>query len=293
MNILTFDIEEWYIEKYYKGADKTRYQAFDSMLLRILELLDRHHTKATFFCLGALVHDFPHVVKEIAAQGHEIGCHSLNHRWINKMTQEEFYEDTYKAVSMLREATGQPVTSFRAPAFSIGSDNPWAFEVLAKCGIMNDASIFPGTRDFGGFPTFSSHGYPCQVSYGGIVINEFPITMTKLPILHKEIAYSGGGYFRLLPISFVKNRMRNSQYNMCYFHIADLLDFKSELMSRAQYERYFSEPGTLKNRIMRYAKSNIGRTRALKGLEALLEDFEFGSITQERKKLKFTDTITL
>lgn len=293
MNLLTFDIEEWYIEKFYKNADKSKYQAYDEMLLRILDLLDKHNTKATFFCLGSLVEHFPYVIKEIAARGHEIGCHSLNHRWVNKMTEREFYEDTYAAVSALRDVTGQEVVSYRAPAFSIGESNKWAFEVLAKCGIKNDASIFPGVRDFGGFPSFGGDNIPCKIEYRGFEILEFPITMTRLPIIGKNIAYSGGGYFRLLPINFIKSKMELSDYVMCYFHIADLLDFKSKLMTKEEFERYFDEPGSFSNRLKRYAKSNIGRTRAFRGLNSLLNDFSFYSISNASDNLETYTKIKL
>ena len=293
MNILTFDIEEWYIEKFYKNAEAVKYKAYDYMLFRILDLLDKHNTKATFFCLGSLVEHFPYVIKEIDARGHEIGCHSLNHRWVNKMTEKEFYEDTYAAVSALRDATGQEVLSYRAPAFSIGESNKWAFDVLAKCGIKNDASIFPGIRDFGGFPSFGLGNTPCKIQYNGIEILEFPITMTKLPILGKSIAYSGGGYFRLLPINFIKSKIEQSNYAMCYFHINDLLDFKSKFMTKVEYERYFNEKGTFKDRLIRYAKANIGRKRAFLGLTTLLSDYEFFSVHEASKRSEHFPIINL
>lgn len=283
MNILSFDIEEWYIEKFYKGAEEWKYQAYDSMLSRILDALDEHSLKATFFCLGALVEHFPHVVKKIANAGHEVGCHSNNHRWINKMTPDEFLADTRDAVSALQDCTGNKVISFRAPAFSIGETNKWAFEVLSECGIENDASIFPGTRDFGGFPSFTGGSKPCRVKYKDCEINEFPITMGVLPIIGKEIAYSGGGYFRLLPLKFVKSQMNNSDYVMCYFHIADLIDFKSPMMTKAEFEGYFKEPGTLKNRLIRYIKSNLGRKRSFKGLNSLLDSYKFVTVRDASK----------
>lgn len=246
MKILTFDIEEWFIEKHFKTDSPLKYKIYDETLDRILDLLEEHSTKATFFCLGALVKHFPHVIKKIAKAGHEIGCHSNNHRWINKMTPDEFMSDTKEAISALQDCTGLKVVSFRAPAFSIGASNKWAFEILSECGIKNDASIFPGIRDFGGFPSFSGDDKPCHVRYKDKVITEFPITMTKLPFINKKIAYSGGGYFRLLPLHFVKKQMRSSDYVMCYFHIADLLDTKSKLMTKHEYEEYFKEAGTIK-----------------------------------------------
>lgn len=280
MNILSFDIEEWYIEKFYKSGEAWKYKAYDEMLDKILNLLEEHNIKATFFCLGALVEHFPYVIKKIAEHGHEIGCHSLNHRWVNKQTYDEFFDDTYKAVQELQNCAGSKVESFRAPAFSIGESNKWAFEALVKCGIKNDASIFPGMRDFGGFPSFSGGSVPSRVIYKDSIVNEFPITMGSLPIIGKQIAYSGGGYFRLLPLSFVKSQMNMADYVMCYFHIADLLDFKSKLMTRQEYERYFKEEGSLKNRIIRYAKSNLRRKRAFAGLSSLVSEYKFLTVRQ-------------
>ncbi|MDE6005933.1 MAG: polysaccharide deacetylase family protein [Muribaculaceae bacterium] len=288
MNILSFDVEEWYIVKHFLSADPKKYQAYDIMLERILDLLDEHQEKATFFCLGALVKEFPHVVKAIANRGHEVGCHSHIHGWINKMKPEEFRKDLMLAINDLEDATGKKVESFRAPAFSIGESNKWAFEILAECGIKNDASIFPAMRDFGGFPAFEGGSKPCRISYKGIEINEFPITLTKLPIVGKEIAYSGGGYFRLLPLSFVKSRMKDADYGMCYFHIVDLLDFKSKMMTKEEYESYFKEAGTLKNRMIRYMKSNLGRKRAFAGLSALLDTFDFCTVEEAASIMDLT-----
>lgn len=113
---------------------------------------------------------------------------------------------------------------------------------------------------------------------GDAVLNEFPITLEPLPLIGKKIAYSGGGYFRLLPLSFVKSRMERASYVMCYFHLADLVDFHSRLMSAEDYERYFKQPGTFKNRVLRYVKSNVGRKRSFSGLSSLLENYHFMSV---------------
>lgn len=291
MNILTFDIEEWSIEKEYYDR-KERYAEYDRLLDHILEQLDLHDIKATFFCLGKIALEFPHVIKKIEAGGHEIGSHSHSHKWINKMTPEEFREDTRQAVSAIEDLIGKKVKSFRAPAFSIGESNNWAFEILAEFGIENDASIFPGTRDFGGFPNFTEQR-PCIIQHNGIRINEFPIPLYSLPIINKRIAYSGGGYFRLLPFGFVKKRVESSDYTMCYFHIEDIMTEKSALRSKSEYEEYFKEPGTLKNRYMRYFKSNIGRRNALRHLDTLLRSFTFCSIESYINSNKIETSIIL
>lgn len=277
MNTLTFDIEEWSLEKDYFGNHKEKYVEFDRILDVILETLAQNDTTATFFCLGKIASDFPYVVKKIAALGHEIGSHSHAHKWVNKMTPDEFREDTHAAVSALEDLSGVKVKSFRAPAFSIGESNKWALEILSEAGIENDASIFPGVRDFGGFPNFNEQK-PCRIKYKGCQLNEFPIPLYPLPLVGKQIAYSGGGYFRMLPLSFVKKRMTASDYNMSYFHIADLLTEKTPLQSREDFEAYFKEPGPLHRRLMRYLKSNIGRENALTNMQELIKTFSFTSI---------------
>ena len=292
MNILTFDIEEWSIEKEYHGGRKDKYAEFDRLLDHILGRLSECGIKATFFCLGKIASDFPHVIKKIDAAGHEVGSHSHAHKWVNKMTPEEFREDTRQAVGAIEDLIGKKVRSFRAPAFSVGESNRWAFEILAENGIKNDASIFPGARDFGGFPAFTEQR-PCIVDYNGIRINEFPIPLCSLPIINKKIAYSGGGYFRLLPLWFVKKRMMSSPYNMCYFHIGDVLAGKSGLMSKAEYEEYFKEPGSLRNRCLRHLKSNVGRGSAMKNLDELVATFKFRSIEASADSISPEDVVII
>ena len=101
IKILTFDTEEWYIEKTYRGAHEEKYRSYDAMLETLLGLLEDRGLKATFFCVGRLVDDFPYVIKKIDAAGHEIGCHSNAHQWLNTMTDKDVYEDTHTAIDKL------------------------------------------------------------------------------------------------------------------------------------------------------------------------------------------------
>ena len=148
MNILTFDIEEWFIEKNYFGGRTEKYSEFDAVLEKILNLLDEVNLKATFFCVGEMALSFSHVIKKIKKRGHEIGCHSNRHLWLNKLSYNEVIADTSNAIDNLEQCIGSKVISYRAPAFSIGESNKWVFEVLSNCGIERDASIFPAKREF-------------------------------------------------------------------------------------------------------------------------------------------------
>lgn len=277
MNILTFDTEEWYIEKINFGGRNFRYKELDLKLLQLLDDLDNRNLKATFFCLGKLAEEFPEKIQWISERGHEIGCHTNSHKWLNKMTPKELFEDTTEAIKRLEDVSGKKVVSFRAPAFSIGSDNKWAFEVLAECGIKNDASVFPVARDFGGFAD-ANIDRPCILDYNGVRLKEFPIGITSL--CGHKFAYSGGGYFRLYPYWFLRRSMVGTDYSMWYFHLADLISMKFKMKSKKEYEDYFHEPGTLKNRLMRYVKSNIGSTNSYEKLLRLLDSDSYVSLEE-------------
>ncbi len=275
MNILSFDIEEWYLEKKLHGGRSFKYQQFDETLIKVLDDLERLSIKATFFCVGELAVEYPQVVRYIAARGHEIGCHSNEHTWLNKMTESQLKNDTAIAIKSLEDISGQKVVSYRAPAFSITQENKWAIDILAECGIENDASIFPTSRDFGGYKGFPQDT-PCLIRYNGWTLKEYPICITTL--FGKKMAYSGGGYFRLLPYWLVSKTIKNTDYNICYFHLADLISEKKRMMTKSEYEDYFKEPGSLKNRIMRYLKSNVGTGDAYQKLVKLLSGHQFSSI---------------
>lgn len=277
MNVLTFDIEEWALAKTggYGTADK--YAEYDNYLNKILDVLDYRGFKGTFFCTGMMATEFPRVVNLIRDRGHEVGCHSFKHTWLNKMTKEEVMEDTRCSVDALEQCIGQKIKSYRAPAFSIGKDNKWAFEILSKCGLTRDSSVYPAERDFGGFAQFGQKR-PAMVYCNTIIFKEFPICTTKL--LGQELAYSGGGYFRFFPLNFVKKEMAKSDYNMFYFHIADLIPERGGLMSKESFEKYYKIPGTLKNRYVRYIKSNIGKKRAFDKMMDLIATEEFVNLEQ-------------
>lgn len=285
MNIITFDTEEWYTE--YKGLQRPEeYALFDEKLDQILECLERNQVKGTFFCVGQLAIHFPEVLRKIQKKGHEIGCHSNVHNWLNKMGYEECLVDTKNAVDAIEQCVGEKVLSYRAPAFSIGKKNLWAFDILAECGIERDSSVFPATRDFGGFPDFGQQK-PCIIQHNGISIKEYPIPMTT--VLGKKVAYSGGGYFRFFPLDFVRNTMKKADYSMTYFHIRDLLVESKSVMTKERYEAVFKEKGTLKARYTRYFKSSVGKKQAMSKLLKLIEQVDFINLAEADRTIDWKE----
>lgn len=290
MIVLTFDIEEWYLQKEYFGDRAENYSKYDHYLDMILDALDKRGIKATFFCVGGMATHFPTVVRKIEQRGHEIGCHSFRHVWMNKMTEEEAQEDTRTAIDALEQCIGKKVRSYRAPAFSIGEENKYMIDILSNCGIERDASIFPAKRDFGGFSQFGEKK-PTMVKYNSVSIKEFPICTINL--FGKELAYSGGGYFRFFPLSFVRREFAKSDYAMTYFHIDDLIPESGKVMSKSDFEYYFKEPGTLKNRYIRYVKTNLGKKSAFKKLMTLIDKEDFVNLEQADKMIDWDKTPTV
>lgn len=262
MNILTFDIEEWYHFDIFSTEDKwgSYEPRIELYLTKVLDKLEEKNFKATFFCLGWIARKYPEIIKQIANRGHEIGCHTDKHLFVKDMTPESFYKDLRLALDSIENLTGKKVVSFRAPAFTISEDTIWAFEILAKQGILHDSSIFPMTRSFGGFPSFGE-AKPSLISFNGITIKEFPMNTGK--ILGKDFVFCGGGYFRLIPYKIIKKLMNQSDYNITYFHMRDF---------------DFNQPRFKHLSIMRYFKSYYGIKEAFSKYERLMNDFTFINI---------------
>jgi polysaccharide deacetylase family protein (PEP-CTERM system associated) len=156
MNILTFDIEEWFHCDFI--SDSSSWIKYETRIYKnvdlILEHLSSKNQKATFFILGWIADRYPDVVKKIKEENHEIGCHSYFHGLVHQMSKQDFFNDTEKAIKKTEDIIGEKVNIYRAPGFSITENTPWAFEILAKLGIEYDCSIFPASHDYGGFPSF-------------------------------------------------------------------------------------------------------------------------------------------
>lgn len=287
MNILSFDIEEWYLDTFHFPLGKKLFNAYDYYLKSTLDLLDEYDTKATFFCIGGMATHFPEIVKTIADRGHEIGCHSNTHSWLSTFDRDGLIKDTKDAIMSLEDVIGKKVISYRAPAFSIGESNKWALEVLAECGIERDASLYPAIRDFGGFESFPSD-QPSIIRIGNSTINEFPISLTTL--LGKQLAYSGGGYFRFFPIGFIKRTMKNSNYAMTYFHLWDLMYHPMHLTDKDIFEKYYKAKPTMKNRVVRMIKGSLGTKGAFDKMCNLVRTFDFVNLEEADASINWNNT---
>ncbi len=240
MRILTFDIEDWYhFLEHRSTRNEKQWKDFEPRVRQdtahILEFLEKHNQKATFFIIGWIAKKNPGLVNEIAAAGHEIGLHSYGHQLIWQQTPDEFRQDLLRNMAVLEDQLGYKVEKYRAPGFSIKRTNPWAFDVMAEVGITTDASIFPATRAHGGMPSFP-YNFPCLVSRNGITIKEFPTNYSSIAGIRTVL--NGGGYFRFWPYSLIRHFTLKSPYVMSYFHPRDFDRTQPLLRDLGPYRRF-------------------------------------------------------
>ena len=148
LNAFTIDLEDYFhtevssrsvkYDDWEKYASRIEYSTH-----RLLDMLDEHNTQATVFVLGWVAERYPHLVREVAQRGHEIGCHSFRHRLVYRLTPQVFAEDTRIAKQVIEDLTGTAVEGYRAPSFSITPGNEWAFKVLEQSGFVYDSSVNP------------------------------------------------------------------------------------------------------------------------------------------------------
>ena len=196
-NALTIDVEDYFqvsaFAPYIARDDWPRIECrIERNVDRILQLLDDHRTQATFFTLGWIAERHPALVRRIAAQGHEVASHGWGHQRATELSEAEFTEDVRSAKALLEDLSGAAVTGYRAPSFSIGHANLWAFDALAACGYRYSSSIYPIRHDHYGMPDAPRFAHRRA---GGVL--EVPVT--TLRVLGRNLPSSGGGYFRLLP----------------------------------------------------------------------------------------------
>jgi polysaccharide deacetylase family protein (PEP-CTERM system associated) len=192
--VITIDVEDWLQSTWDHRLPVTKRAVVNTA--RMLRLLSDANVKATMFVLGKVAQRFPHLVKDIRAEGHEVASHGFGHVEIFRQSREEFAADVRQSKDLLEEILGEPVRGYRAPDFSIVRDTLWAFEVLAETGYEYDSSIFPISRHRYGIPNWPRS--PLEVVLaGGRSVLELPLATFRG--LGRNWPISGGGYHRLLP----------------------------------------------------------------------------------------------
>ena len=220
-NALSVDVEDWF----QVGAFETVIARDDWASLehrveantdKVLALFGEGGVKATFFTLGWVAERYPALMRRIADAGHEVASHGWDHQRVFTMGPEQFRADIARARAVLEDATGQKVSGYRAPSFSIDVRTPWAHQVLAEEGYAYSSSVAPIGHDHYGWADAPRRAYRPVT---GCDLIELPVTTARF--LGREVT-TGGGFFRLLPGSVVQGAIRElnaaGQPAVFYFH---------------------------------------------------------------------------
>jgi len=265
-NILTVDLEDWFVVENLKGA--VNYDQWDVLPSRIKEntekilaLFDMHNVRATFFVLGWIAERFPDLINNISMQGHEIACHSYAHNRVDLLKQKEFRKDTERAVKAIYDACGVSPIGYRAPSWSINSKIEWAFEILADSGFLYDSSLYPIKHDIYGEP----HGLRVIARMNlknGNHIYEIPASTVKF--MGKNFPVGGGGYLRLSPVWFTERMIRKlnraGQPAVIYLHPWEVDENQPRVRNLSFLQRY-----------RQYGSISL----LIKKLDILLKKFDF------------------
>lgn len=200
----TIDVEDWYQSCVDYHAPIT--ERVVRNVERILALLDECEVRASFFVQGLVAETFPNLVRTLVTEGHEVQAHGYSHRPLYAMDHGELRAELDRAKKTVEDAAGVAVTTFRAPDFSIGSANLWAFEVLAEVGFEIDSSIFPMRSGRYGVPDWEVAPHRL-VSDGGLRILEVPVAIWGSGRIRFPVA--GGGYFRFVPRRVIEHGLRS------------------------------------------------------------------------------------
>jgi polysaccharide deacetylase family protein (PEP-CTERM system associated) len=269
INALTIDLEEWYHSELVEGRRSTVSRVAEATR-PILDLLDQHQAKASFFVVGEVAERNPELIQSIFQRGHEIGCHGYSHTLLWQLDEGLFREELRRFHSVVGGILGEVrMKGFRAPCFSLDNRTKWVLRVLLDFGYQYDSSIFPVKLS----PLYGMSGAPARpyrISLEDLrkedprsPLIEFPISLLTFGKLRIPIA--GGGYFRMYPLPLL------------YWGLKRLSRHRSFLI---YYHPWEGDPKTprLKLSVSNRIRSYYGVPAALKKLEFLLKHFKFTRI---------------
>src|SRR5665213_390111 len=263
-NALTIDVEDYFQVSAFaphiaRSEWSTRECRVERNVNAILEMLSSRDIKATFFTLGWIAERYPQLVRQIVKEGHELASHGYGHERASDQTEAAFFADIHLGKIVLEDLADSEISGYRAPSFSIGTANLWAFDCLARAGYRYSSSVYPIRHDHYGMPDSPRFAYEVRPD-----LVEVPVTTMRM--FDRNWPAGGGGYFRLMPYAMsrwmlrrVNGRDRASA--IFYFHPWELDAAQPRI------------PGIdAKTRFRHY----LNLTRMQARLRRLLRDFNWG-----------------
>jgi polysaccharide deacetylase family protein (PEP-CTERM system associated) len=258
-NAMSVDVEDYFQVQAFAGViPRASWDGIDrrveANVERILDQFARAGVHATFFTLGWIAERHPVMVRRIVAAGHELASHGYDHIRADLLDSKAFRADVGRTRLILEDIGGTAVRGYRAPTFSIGPRNPWAFEALESEGYRYSSSVYPIRHDLYGDP--DAPRFPHQPGPGGL----WEIPMSTIRLAGRNLPCAGGGYFRLLPYSLYQLALtrlnRSGRPGIFYFHPWEVDPGQPRVtgcsrLSRFRHYVYLSEMPARVDRLLR------------------------------------------
>ena len=200
-NLLGIDFEDWYhpqlVQPFVK--DLQHEPKMFNGLEKILELLRKTETSATFFMVGELLEHYPSMLDMILENGHEIAFHTMKHSNLNELTKEKFLDE----LNSFEKLSEKKSCGFRAPTFSINNETSWVIDALNQKNYVYDSSVVPVKTQLYGFN--NAQKTPYKISTSSLTENDPNGKLFEFPLMvgtffGKTMPISGGFYLRFLPL---------------------------------------------------------------------------------------------
>lgn len=169
----------------------------------ILDRLAELDIRGTIFCVAEVAAREPALMRRITDLGHEIAVHGLQHTPIDLLGPERFHTQTVRAKEILEDLTGQQITGFRAPQFSVIPETAWAIDTLVELGFTYSSSVLPVATLMYGWS--GAPRTPFRWDNGLI---ELPVPVVS--IAGHSIPFLGGAYMRVLPSAVRRRGVRTA-----------------------------------------------------------------------------------
>lgn len=216
--IFSADIEDW--QQSVLDFDRPVSQRVLHNTHALLNILSEHQVRGTFFVQGMVTEKFPQLIRTISNQGHELASHAYSHRPLYTLSPAQFKEELRRSIDPLQQLSGQPVTGFRAPTFSVRTDMlDWYCDALLEAGIRYDSSIMPAQVR----KIYSFEGDDIIERIRDSGLDCYPMSVVK--IRGKALPVMGGGYFRIYPYWLTRqlaNRQLDQKTSVFYMHPYEL-----------------------------------------------------------------------
>jgi polysaccharide deacetylase family protein (PEP-CTERM system associated) len=261
----SIDLEDWYSDvEHVQPPDPGAFAcAFNRQLECIESIFDQAGVRCTFFTLGRTAERYPVWIKRLQAAGHEIASHGYGHELLYNLTPASFREDIRRSLDAIAGITGLRPQGYRAPYFSLGKGQSWAYEVMAEEGLRYSSSVFPFPgRKYG----IRDHSIvPVRIATASGLLVEMPLSVVQ--VAGRRLPVAGGGFWRATPRAAIaiaaKMIARENRSLVLYLHPHEF------------------DPQSLRSHqgIARNLYVNVGRKSIAPKLRHMLKSFPFAPMS--------------